>query len=267
VDRAFAIGRWYEAAVILLHVCGPELDARSRESLRASGERLATSAQGTAVEVHIAEGLIPAQILAFATDLPADLLVMGSHGRSGLGRFVLGSVAETVLRKAGCPVLTVPAGAAAAAAAVFKRILCATDFSQASLRGLDYAMALAQEADASLTVLHVVESTLVVPPHARATLLANASTMRQSVAATEDDRLARLNACVPDDVRRYCSVETRLATGDPAAQILRTAAEAATDLIVIGIHGRNAAAVWYFGSTAQDVVRGAGCPVLTLRQS
>jgi nucleotide-binding universal stress UspA family protein len=193
--------------------------------------------------------------------------VLGTSGRSGLERLVLGSVAETVLRKATCPVVTVPARADGSAdTGIFKRILCAIDFSHGSLRALDYAMALAQEVDARLTVLYVIESTPVVPSNARATVLANASTLREYQAAAREAGLARLEACIPDEVRSYCSVETRLATGNAGEEILHVAAESASDLIVIGIHGRSGADLWFFGSTANQVARGATCPVLTLRQ-
>lgn len=246
LDHAIAIGQRYEATVTVLHVCAPELDAIRRAGLLASVQEFAATPPGAATQFRIAEGHAPAQILGAAADLPADFLVVGTGGRSGLARLALGSVAETVLRKATCPVLTVPARAdGTATAGVFKRILCAIDFSHSSMRALDYAMTLAQEADASLIVLHVIESTPVMP---------------------HDAGLARLKECVPDEVRSYCSVETRLARGDSAEQILRVAAEAASDLIVIGIHGRSAADLWFFGSTAQGVVRAATCPELTLRQ-
>ena len=88
----------------------------------------------------------------------ADLIVIGTHGRSGFERLMLGSVAEKVLRKAACPVLTVPAHAPDAVpreAGSVRRILCPVDFSSSSEDALEYALAsLAQEAHARLTVLH-----------------------------------------------------------------------------------------------------------------
>ena len=71
---------------------------------------------------------------------------------------------------------------------------------------------------------------------------------------------------MPEAVRAYCTVETILAEGKPSREILRVAAERQSDLIVIGIHGRGAADLLFFGSTAQHVVREAACPVLTLRR-
>src|SRR5262249_49240582 len=99
------------------------------------------------------------EILAQAADMSADLLVLGTHGRSGFERLFLGSVTEKVLRKASCPVLTVPPGlpdAVPASPIRYACILCPVDFSESSLRALEYALSLAQETDARLAVLHVV---------------------------------------------------------------------------------------------------------------
>ena len=93
----------------------------------------------------------------------------------------------------------------------------------------------------------------------------NTSWIRQYIAAVEEDRRAGLRDAVPDTVRADCTVETVLATGKPYREILRIAAEQRSDLIVMGIHGRGAADLLFFGSTARHVVREASCPVLTLR--
>jgi len=220
------------------------------------------------LEFELSEGTAATEILARATSTKPDLIVMGTHGRSGFERLVLGSVTEKVLRKAACPVLSVPRqipDAVPAPTVLFKRILCAIDFSDCSLRALNYAMSLAQEADARLTVVHVIE----VSPEAPADFYQGAFGVPQSladyIAASEEERRARLRDAVPDTVRAYCTVETLLPTGKPYREILRVAAEQQSDLIVIGIHGRGAADLLLFGSTAQHVIRQALCPVLTLR--
>ena len=100
------------------------------------------------------------EILAQADRLQSNLVVMGTHGRSGFERLFLGSTAEKVLRKARCPVMTVPPKAPDAMAsglAPFKRIVCGIDFSKSSHVALDYAMSLAQENGAALAVVHVIE--------------------------------------------------------------------------------------------------------------
>jgi nucleotide-binding universal stress UspA family protein len=97
-------------------------------------------------------------------------------------------------------------------------------------------------------------------------VLAGPRNLREYVALAEEDRRARLKDAIPDSVRAYCAVDTVLTTGKPYREVLRVASEQKGDLIVIGIHGRGAADLLFFGSTAQHVVRQATCPVLTLRK-
>ena len=102
------------------------------------------------MQFEIGEGNTAAEVVARASAMPSDLIVMGTHGRAGFERVVLGSVTEKVLRRAPCPVLTVPRNVADAVPAppvLFTRIVCAVDFSDCSIHALNYAMSLAQEAD------------------------------------------------------------------------------------------------------------------------
>ena len=285
-DHAVAIAKWYESTITLLHVCTVQpvvayapgssalpsavLTAEDRDALLADMKRFAESEAGTNVpiELDILEGSTAAAILEKAEAMPADLLVLGTHGRSGFERLVLGSVAEKVLRKADCPVLTVP-GAMPDVVPVprllFKRIVCAIDFSDCSMQALNYAMSLAQEADAHLTVMHVLEWPPEMPGNVPDTVLAGPG-ISEYAAMAEEDRRARLNAAVPDTVRAYCTVDTVLTSGKPYREILRVAADQDADILVIGIHGRGAIDRLLFGSTAQHLVRQAPCPVLTLRK-
>jgi len=152
-----------------------------------------------------------------------------------------------------------------APAVLFTRILCAIDFSDCSMHALNYAMSLAQEADARLTVMHVLEPPSDAPADFHETVFGAPRTLTEYIAEAEEERRARLTEAVPEAVRAYCTVETMMAKGKPYREILRVASEQQSDLIVIGIHGRGAADLLFFGSTAQHVVRQASCPVLTLR--
>ena len=96
-------------------------------------------------------------ILARAAALPADLVVMGTHGRSGFERLVLGSVTEKVLRKAPCPVMAVPPPAVTVGKLPYGRLLCPVDFSDSSEAALRFACSIAEEADARLTIVHVFD--------------------------------------------------------------------------------------------------------------
>jgi nucleotide-binding universal stress UspA family protein len=148
---------------------------------------------------------------------------------------------------------------------LFKRIVCAVDFSDCSVHALNYGMSLAQEADASLIVVHVIELPPGTPHDVDETVLVGPR-LREYVAFAEEDSRARLREAVPDSVRAYCHVETALPIGKPYREILRVAEERKADLLVIGIHGRGVVDRMLFGSTAQHLVRQASCPVLTLRK-
>jgi nucleotide-binding universal stress UspA family protein len=203
-----------------------------------------------------------AAIIDIALTWPADLIVMGTHGRAGFDRLLLGSVAERVLRKAPCPVLTVPRRAFTAKHDLaFSRILCAVDFSPASMRALEYAASLAAADGPGIQALNVVE------------LFAEGGGMRDElVLDTPDFRgqlirhaQARLHDAITDHVRALCPIAESVAMGKAYREILRVAADAGADLIVLGVQGRTAADLLLFGSTTQHVVRQAQCPVLTIR--
>jgi nucleotide-binding universal stress UspA family protein len=280
---AAALARWYGSRITALHVVvtrpavnivpSPYPTAFAPvalEGIRADvlshldGLIGQADARDVAIDKAVEEAPdVASEILARAGVLPADFIVMGTHGRGGFDHLVLGSVAEKVLRKARCPVLTVPKRAHAApehAPIQFRRILCAVDFSAASVAALEFAMSLAEEADARLTLLHVIEV-----PHG---LRESPWSFDVDAARTrlEDDSARRLQALVPDAVRSFCTVETAIAEGRAAPEILRVARGGASDLIVMGVHGRGALDLMFFGSNTHAVIRQAECPVLTVRR-
>jgi nucleotide-binding universal stress UspA family protein len=283
LDHAQAVAAWYDAAVTVLHVAplmpvaayAPMsglppyvgLAPEARQALMRSMREFAAGGQASVpVECEIGDGHPPAVIVATAEAISADLLVLGTHGRSGFDRWVLGSVTETVLRKARCPVLTVPTHAGGVAEpAVFRRIVCAVDFSECAMRALEYATSLAERAHASLTVVHVIELPPDVPREVHETVMLGPRNQREYIALAEEAGRARLADALPDRVRASLTVDTVLAAGKPYREILRVAAEHSADLIVVGVHGRGAIDRMLFGSTTQHLVRQASCPVLTIR--
>jgi len=274
LQHAAAIAQWYDARIVALYVMHPlllpepsvlfatppveatmDLEARIERQLY---ELLAPAkSAGLSVEARIVEGVPTTKILESAGAVAADVIVMGTHGRSGFDRLVLGSVAEKVLRKAGCPVLTVPPSSHAVATFPYKRLLCPVDFSTSSLTALEQAFALAKESDAHVTIFHALdwpsEDELVAGeldrPELRRVLEARAR--------------ARLDALVTDEVRTWCEPETRLCYGKPSRLIVEIAEHDRADLIVMGVRGRSAVDLSMFGSTTHHIVRNAGCPVLT----
>ena len=284
LDQAVVIGGWYKARIAALHVVSPiflavpglapasgeAVDGTEMESLRKeTADRFgAATTAGIGLDILIDVGQPANRILDRAASLPADMVVMGTHGTSGFEHLVLGSVTEKVLRKAMCPVLTVPPRAQATSSLPFKRLLCAVDFSDSSLTALHYAFSLAQESDAALTMLHVLEWPWEEPPPPMLEELP----FEQGFALAEYRRYCEtsateeLESLVPAAVRASHQPITRLRSGKPYVQILHVAAEEHSDLIVIGVRGRNPLDMTLFGSTTNQVVRRATCPVLTLRR-
>ena len=114
---------------------------------------------GVTVRTQIAEGNTASETVRHAAEHDVDLVVMGTHGRCGFDRLTLGSVAEKVLGKTPCPVLTIPPGVARSATDVsVRQILCPTDFSTCSEQAMDFALSLAERANATVTALRVVET-------------------------------------------------------------------------------------------------------------
>ena len=288
LDHAVAVARWYEATITVLHVFStapiaayapgmPGFDPfvlthDDRDQLLAEMKRFVEteSAPGIPMDAIIREGDAVSEILSQATEMQAALLVLGTHGRSGFERLLFGSVTEKVLRKARCPVLSVPRrhpDAVPAIPVLFKQLLCPVDFSDCSMEALTYGLSLAQEADAHLTVLHVMADELAVTPDVyRAIIVNDRESLDDFRRRQEDDARQRLKEAVPTTAGPYCELETMVSTGKPSREILRIAAEQRTDLIVIGVQGRGTANLLFFGSTTNQVVREAACPVLTVRR-
>ena len=225
------------------------------------------AAVGIDVDVAVDIGQPTTEILNRAARWPADLIVMGTHGAGGFEHLVLGSVAERVLRRAACPVLTVPPRAHATSVLPFKRVLCAVDFSDPSLGALKLACSLAQESGAAVTAVHVIEWPWAEPP---APVFAELPP-EQAAALAEYRRYLEVSATKRLEslilgAAAECASGARICHGKPYMEILRVAEEERVDLLVIGVHGRNVVDITLCGSTTNQVVRRATCPVLTLKQ-
>jgi nucleotide-binding universal stress UspA family protein len=241
-----------------------DIGAGERDSLLAS---LRGFVRAAAPDVELETDVVASPsvyeaILAQASERNADLIVMGTHGRTGFHRLLLGSVTERVLRTAHQPVLTVGLSATSSGNTLpaFKQIVCGVDFSDCSVAALGYALSLAQGATAHLTVVNVLEWLPVgYDPVVGPVDLAGFHT------AVEGAARERLRAVVDGFAVSGLRVEQLILSGRPHHEILRIAAEQEADLIVLGIHGKHAVDRMLFGSTAEPVVRRAPCPVLTIR--
>ena len=219
---------------------------------------------GITLNLEVRSGTPARSILDEAERRHSNLIVLGTHGHSGFERWMLGSVTEKVLRKAVCPVLTVPPPVGDAPRnplQMFARILCGIDFSDTSLKGLEYALALAEEADAELLLMHVIEGLPDPPDWQQPPGPAVVEYLRLS----EANALTRLRTALPHDAQTWCHPHMILTTGRPYHEILRIAQERDAHLIVLGVHGNRPVDHLFFGSTTNHVVRAAPCPVLTVR--
>lgn len=277
LNHAALLARWYGSTVTLLHVANPivvpaaefatvgvgaiptVLTDEDVRSVRKDVLGYADAAGVAYADVIVESGSPAKRILECAKALPADLIVIGTHGLSGFEHLMLGSVTEKVLRQAACPVLTVPPRSHTTSGLPFRRILCPVDFAEPSLAALEFAYSLAHEGDADLDILHVFEW----PDEPLTTRPIQIPEYRREL---EHEALARLKSLVPVGENDRCRPTTRMAHGKAYREILAEAAEKQADVIVMGVHGRNALDLMLFGSTTNQVVRRATCPVLTLRK-
>jgi len=283
---ACAAAKWYSAPVTVLHVVTlwpafevvPSLGVVSppvsppdvdRTSLQALLEAFIAQHRPPDVRVEPLVREAPdvhRAVLEVADDVHADLIVMGTHGRSGFEHVLLGSITEKVLRKATCPVMAIPQAATREAARVtphFRRILCPTDFSAGARAALTYALSLGEEEDARVTLLHVVE----VPPELSDGTIAGGVELQTLHTRVAEVRRRQLEDLVPASARECCWVDTAVVEGKASREIVRMATERASDLIVMGAHGRGALDVLVFGSNTHAVIRAGLCPVLTVPAS
>ena len=272
-DYAHSVARQYEAKLFLQHVAEPLLALYSgyisqttideiyaqqtehvQEQLRSFLARYED--RSTEPEVILHQGYPADSILLFAESERIDVIVMGTHGRRGFDRVVLGSVTERVLRNSACPVLAVHDAVRGIVNSAdlerpvnIRKILLATDFSDNSPRALEYAFSLGTQYDAEVTLLHVLGQ-----PAGKA----DPQTERAAV-------LRQLEQVIPSEARTWSTVIPAVRRGRPYEEIVQHANEIQPDLIVMGVRGRNAIDLALFGSTTHRVIQLGPCPVLAVR--
>jgi len=266
---AVAIARGSGAMIHALHVLQPEaityatpetvalaLDAQD-ENARLEMDRLNGQLAGTAHEVSVVRSVGVWEAVEEAIrSTAADLLVIGTHGRTGAQKLLFGSVAENIFRQSHVPVLTIGPGVRGGAhgAGRFRTVLYATDFTAHSLAAAPYAISLAQENEARLILFHASKE-----PDGGADLQASAALEY----ATR--QLEKIGA---QDHGRWIRRTVMLGESEPAEKILEAARENHADLIVLGVRnvGKHAGAATHLGrAVAHKIVAHAHCPVLTVR--
>jgi nucleotide-binding universal stress UspA family protein len=211
-------------------------------------------------ELIVHQGTAADCILSFAQAHRVDLIVMGTHGRRGYDRMVLGSVTDRVMRRAPCPVLAVSKpqhesedsnlaeSGGSHQVHHLSRILFCTDFSENSERALNYALSATAEYNAELTLLHVLEEN---PTPAKT---------KETIATA----MARLDKLIPPEVRKTLKIKSAVRIGKPYQHIIQLAQEAQIDMVVMAVRGRGALDLAVFGSTTYRVLQLGPCPVLAV---
>jgi nucleotide-binding universal stress UspA family protein len=221
-------------------------------------DRLEQQLQAIPHSVLTPRGNVANAIARIIEEREIDLLVLGTHGRAGVGKLFLGSVAEEVFRRAACPVLSIGPNVSCKpdSEIQFQHIVFATDFSEDSLAALPYAVSLAEEDQAQLALLHVIGQP--------AAGIADLEEVKAYV-------MRSLKELVPPQAEPWCHTECLIEFGrqfaSPAERILEIAGDQAADLIVLGVRpvrGRLGLAT-HLASTTAHILTQAACPVLTVR--
>jgi nucleotide-binding universal stress UspA family protein len=267
---ATMIAHAYGSEVHALHVLlpapltnmTPEMAAsildQQEETAKNEMQRLDAELMGIEHETHIERGVDIWPVLSeVLKNWNIDLIVLGTHGRTGLQKFLLGSTAEEIFRRSSVPVLTIGPGVECSAhsGGRFRCVLFATDFNALSETASAYAISLAQENQARLVLLHVLPAPARSKP---------ARPEELSVA----EAIHRLRSLVPEEAELWCRPEALVQHGEVCEQILSGAEQCGADLIVLGVRGMGALAgvtTHMQRATAYNVVIRAQCPVLTLR--
>ena len=194
-----------------------------------------------------------------------DLAVSATHGRSGLKRLLLGSVTERLMRILSCPLLIIKdleGRDTGAKETLFppRRILVGCDFSSDSDLAFQYGLAMAQEFEAELHLVHVIE-----PPVYQNVLTSDLSTGGHGKKSMVDQLTGKLARMVPVEARNWCDLTTALREGKPDEELTQYAELNDMDLIVLGVHGHGLVESLFIGSTTDRVARRSPCPVLSIR--
>jgi nucleotide-binding universal stress UspA family protein len=215
-------------------------------------------------EPIVETGSVSGTLCRLAVERRVDLTIVSTRGRTGLKRLFLGSVTEKLLRTIATPLLVVTAPEQAGTIERqfkgfgFKQILVGCDFSSDSDRAVQYGFSLAQEFQADIHLVHVLESVVsqdaIVPEALRSDLHYELSTNCRE----------RLEALVPPEARHWCNVNLACDGGKPF-QVLKKYADAhQVDLIVLGVRGHSLVETMFLGSTTDRLIRGVACPVLSV---
>jgi nucleotide-binding universal stress UspA family protein len=265
-----------DAKVRLAHVIPPELaamfadraaleriDEDASRSLRAAAARCGELAPNLPVETVLLTGSPHEEILAEAQRSSAEVIVLGSHGRSLLPRLMLGSVAERVVRGSPRPVCVVKGQAPVA----LHHVALATDFGPASVEAVRQLDRFLQATPAKATVVHCIDPELGMSPAAPAILFVSKEDFERRVAKRRAELESAMQSVVADLQRADHPVASCFREGRPWRELSFFTEEARVDLLVIGTHRRRGMDRLLLGSVAEKTLRLVDCPVLVVPSS
>jgi len=206
---------------------------------------------GLKCEIVVRPGLAADQILDYLVQRPIDRIVMGTHSPGPIGKLLVGSVAEAVLRSANVPVFTIGPEVVDGAYRNFatRTILCAVSLIESSYVIATFAAEVAMQHDARLILQHVIR------PQDRAEVLSG-----RTIEEIEADVLC----LIPAELRERISIQTIVVPGDPTEELLYQSRAQQADLIVLGAHGASAFAAIARHGIVYKVLAHSHCPVITL---
>jgi nucleotide-binding universal stress UspA family protein len=261
--RSLALAKWHEADLHVLHVRSRRRGIDGEEAAHARLREFvdASNPEGVKFETVILAGDPVAAVADYARHKSPELLVVDKHGRRASKLWRAGVFAKELARLVASPTLTVPDNHDGATAdALFREILCATDFSPSSIAALKQGLVLAQQSGGRLTVLHVLDGFPYETVYSGSPAFRLIDEHRGLVAQVS----GQLRNAIPQEALNWCDVQTRVVSGVPPRAILSTALAIKPDLIVMGLPARSALDIVFMGSTTSPVLRGAQCPVLTV---
>jgi nucleotide-binding universal stress UspA family protein len=280
--HALTIARHFGAKFHLAHVvsslgytiAGPPAIDLACEAASRDAQKLEQELAGRGLladldhEFLVRQGIVWQELEMLVREKQADLLVIGTHGRRGLGKLLLGSVAEQVFRHADCLVLTV--GPHSFQNSSLENIkaprtyLFATDFGAASSKALPYAISFANRFGAKLVLLHVAPTMPIPEGFHWSKTTSDVSLIREEA---RHAALKRLQELVQQNVPLKVEPEFSVKFGMPSARILQEAETLQADLIIMGLNrSKHIDAVSHMPwATSYEIVCGASCPVLTVR--
>ena len=264
VEAAAALASTHNATVHVLSVAdehGPtddwdyDGDSPAEAFIESQADHVDTG--DLSVTPAVRGGVVHDAVLDYADDTGIDLIVMGTHGRTGVRRFLLGSVTEKVVRLADVPVLSVKADAEPGTIS-FDDILLPTDGSSGAEAAIELTGTLASETDAAVHLVSVVDTRSLGIDVGSTAIVDELESVATDAVEDGADRLAKMGVEI---------VETAITHGIPYRAILEAIEDTDADLVVIGTHGRTGIDRYLLGSVAEKLVRTSPVPVMTVRAS